>query len=95
MLVQYLRCGVCAIMRMAKLRMGNFLFSMHWSHTEKAETRRRRGCAAKEQEESVDGEVGHDDIWFGEKSCADCFKVDFVRLPILLHSGTHFCRLDL
>jgi hypothetical protein len=54
-------------MRMAKLGMGGNtkLFSMHWSRTEKAEMRRRDGCAAEEQEESVDGEVGHDAVWFG------------------------------
>jgi hypothetical protein len=71
---------------MTKLRM-NYLISMHWSHTKKAETRRRKGRASKEQEESVDGEVRHDDIWSGEKSCADCLEVKFVRLPIILRTG--------
>lgn len=82
-------------MRKTKFRMGNLLFSMHRSHTKKAETRRRKGHAAKEQEESVDGEVRHDDICFGEKSCADdCLKVDFVGLPIILRTGINGCCLD-
>jgi hypothetical protein len=53
---------------MINLEMDNLLLSMYWSHTEKAETRRRKGCATKEQEESVDGEVGHDDIGGSGKS---------------------------
>jgi hypothetical protein len=66
-LVRSVRCGVCTTTRMAKLGMGNVPFSMHRSHTEKAETRRRNGCAAEEQEESMDSEDGHDDddVWFG------------------------------
>jgi hypothetical protein len=72
-------------MRMVKTRMGNLLLSMYRTHTKKAETRRRKGCATKEQEESADGEVGHDD-GFGGKSVGDCLKVAFVRLPILLLS---------
>jgi hypothetical protein len=57
------------------------LFSVQRSHTEKTGTRRRNGCTAEEQEESVDSEDGHD-AWFGEKSCADCLELDFVRRPI-------------
>jgi hypothetical protein len=55
---------------MAKLgvRDNTVLFSMHRRHTQKAETRRHNGCAAEEEEEGVDGEVGDDatfhDIWF-------------------------------
>jgi hypothetical protein len=51
---------------MTQLGMGGntVVFSMHRSHTEKAETtRRRNSCAAEEQEESVDGEVGHDAVF--------------------------------
>jgi hypothetical protein len=93
-LIYYLRCGV-----LTKLGMGSntVLVSMYRSHTKKAETCRRNGCASEEQEENGDGEVGHDAvfiIWFGGKSCSDCLKVNFVRLLILLRTGIHFHRWD-
>ena len=71
------------IMRIIKLKMGDLLLSMYRSHTEKVETRRRKGCANRDQKESVNGEVGHDNICFGGQSGADCLKMAFVRLPIL------------
>jgi hypothetical protein len=81
-------------MRMVKLKMGDLLLSMYRSHTEKVEMRRRKGCANKDQKESADGEVGHDNVCFGGQSGVDCLKVAFVRLPILLlRGGIHFCRL--
>jgi hypothetical protein len=51
-----------------KLGMGSnadtVLFRMHRSYTEKAETRRRNGCATEEHEENVeDGKVGHDAVF--------------------------------
>jgi hypothetical protein len=65
-LVYYLRCGVLVIQGMTKLGMesNTVLVSMYRSHTKKAETRGRNGCAREEQEENGDGKVGHDAVFY-------------------------------